>query len=112
MCSGLAQLRRRHVCSTPGCPHLTPCPEHGRPVNASWTPDRDYGAQEHFRNAVFARSLGHCERCGERATVAHHVRPGYAPECGLALCDACHQALDDKARSTRRGFRPFRRDRA
>jgi hypothetical protein len=50
---------------------------------------------------VFARSLGHCERCGARATVAHHVRPGYEAECGLALCDECHMEIDSKARPTR-----------
>jgi hypothetical protein len=76
-----------------------PCPDHSRPVNARWS-ERDPSAQTFFRRAVFARSLGHCERCGERATVAHHVRPGYEPDCGLALCDACHQAIDDKARAT------------
>lgn len=49
-----------------------------------------------------ARSFGHCERCGGLATVAHHVKPGYDPESGLALCDECHMAVDDKARSTKK----------
>jgi hypothetical protein len=78
-----------------------PCPDHGRPANARWS-ERDPAAQDFFRRAVFARSLGHCERCGGRATVAHHIKPGYEPECGLALCDDCHQAIDTKARSTTR----------
>lgn len=94
--------RRTHVCSTPGCPHLAPCPIHSRPENASWSPERDYGAQERFRRLVFARSFGHCERCGARATVAHHDRPGYDPSCGRALCDDCHAAVDNKARKVKR----------
>jgi hypothetical protein len=94
--------RRAHVCSKPGCPHLAPCPDHARDPNASWSTDRDYGAQTRFRKLVFARAFGHCERCGARATVAHHVRPGYEPECGLALCDDCHTEIDNKARRTHR----------
>jgi len=92
-------MRRSHVCSTPGCPNLTPCPDHGRPRNARWSRDRDPRAQSWFRDQVMWRADGICERCQiERATVAHHVRPGYDPECGLALCDACHRAVDNHAR--------------
>jgi len=48
-----------------------------------------------------ARSGGWCERCGfERATVAHHVRPGNEASAGLALCDDCHQEIDVNARRT------------
>jgi hypothetical protein len=91
--------RRSHVCSKPGCPQLTPCPEHGRPRNASWSEGRDRKAQGRFRAAVLQRAQGWCERCGAAATVAHHVKPGYEPEAGLALCDACHRRLDNNARS-------------
>lgn len=94
-------MKRAHVCTTPGCPHLQPCPTHARPENAQWG-QRDNQAQAIFHNAVFARSLGHCERCGARATQAHHVKPGYSADCGLALCDDCHTKVDDKARRTRR----------
>lgn len=95
-------MKRAHVCSTPGCPHLQPCPTHARDRNARWSEERDGPAQERFRRALIARSFGHCERCGMPGTVAHHVRPGYEPECGLYLCDDCHTKVDNKARRTRR----------
>lgn len=92
-------MKRHHVCSKPGCPNFAPCPEHSRPRNASWSEDRDLAKQYHFRKALLTRAGGVCERCGVApATVAHHVRPGYGEQCGLALCDACHMALDHKAR--------------
>ena len=96
-----------HVCSRPGCAKLvtklTPCPDHGRPKNASWSRDRDFKAHNRFRAAVMFRSGGVCERChGAQAKVAHHVRPGYELEDGIAVCDPCHQAIDDKARSVKR----------
>jgi hypothetical protein len=72
-----------------------------RDRNARWG-ERDRAAQERFRQALIARSFGHCERCGAPGTVAHHVRPGYEPECGVYLCEDCHVAVDDKAR--RRGL--------
>src|SRR3954463_54950 len=92
--------RKQHVCSEPGCPELQPCSEHGRDESKGWT-TRDRKAQDFFRRSVFARSSGMCERCPAIATVAHHVRPGYEPECGLALCDECRMAVDNKARRTR-----------
>ena len=91
---------RTHVCSEPGCPQLVPCPKHGRQPGEAWS-TRDYRAQARFRKAVWARSFGHCERCGQPAKVAHHVKPGYDAECGLALCDECHMAIDNKARPSR-----------
>jgi hypothetical protein len=94
-------MKRTHVCSVPGCPYLAPCPDHSRPANARWS-DRDPGAQARFRQALIARAFGHCERCGGPGTVAHHVKPGYTAECGLLLCDDCHQAVDSKARRTRK----------
>ena len=94
--------RRSHVCSQPGCPQLAPCPTHSRRRDAHWSDDRDDRAQAFFRKAVMFRSGGTCERCrAAPATQAHHVRPGYDPDGGLALCDDCHMALDDKARRTR-----------
>lgn len=93
-------MTRQHVCSRPGCPNFSPCPEHARPRNARWSEGRDGKQQGRFRRDVMARARGYCERCGQPATVAHHVRPGYTPDCGLALCDDCHVAVDDKARRT------------
>jgi hypothetical protein len=94
-------MSRQHVCSRPGCPNLTPCPTHGRPRNARWSHERSSRGQHRFRAAVMRRSGGVCERCRRApAVVAHHVRPGDDEAAGLALCDACHMALDDKARST------------
>jgi hypothetical protein len=95
-------MKREHVCSKPGCPNFYPCPTHSRPRNARWSKDRDPREQGRFRAAVMRRSRGICERCHSHpAAVAHHVRPGYDPDAGLALCDTCHAAVDDKARRTR-----------
>jgi len=95
-------VKRVHVCSRPGCPNLEPCPVHARPRNAAWSKDRDHRAQGRFRKAVMRRSHGVCERCHQSpAQVAHHVRPGYDPSAGLALCHDCHRAIDDKARGSR-----------
>lgn len=92
-------MTRSHVCGVPGCPQLTPCPTHARPRNARWSSDRDGAAQNRFSAAVKRRAGGHCERCGASAPLsAHHVRPGYDPALGLALCDGCHAALDHNAR--------------
>jgi len=94
-------MQRVHVCSTPGCPNLAPCPTHARPRNARWSRDRDGAGQRWFRKALIARSGGICERCRVRAgRVAHHDRPGYEPECGRWLCDDCHTAVDNHARRT------------
>jgi hypothetical protein len=96
-------VRRTHVCSVPGCPNLVPCPTHARPRNARWSPERDPRAQAWFRKQVMFRSGGTCERCRvQPATTAHHDRPGYEPECGRALCDDCHMAVDPKARRSTR----------
>lgn len=97
----MARARRTHVCSSPGCPNLAPCPTHARPRNARWSQNRDGAAQHRFRAAVMRRSGGTCERCGQPATTAHHIRPGYMPSDGLAVCDDCHQQLDNNARTTR-----------
>jgi hypothetical protein len=91
-------ITRTHVCSVPGCPQLAPCPTHARDTTGGYS-ERDKRAQAFFRKAVMARSRGVCERCQRApATVAHHVRPGYDAECGLALCRPCHRAVDNKAR--------------
>ena len=93
-----------HCCSTPGCPELVnarnPCPAHGRPLNAHWSTDRDRGAQRKFREAVLARDEYRCTRCkrDDVPLVAHHVRPGYSLEAGVALCEDCHKAVDSSAR--------------
>lgn len=94
-------MTRVHVCSTPGCPNLEPCPLHSRPRNARWSRDRDGKEHHRFRARVMRRAGGVCERCHiARAVVAHHVRPGYDVEDGLALCDECHRELDVNARGS------------
>lgn len=95
-------MSRVHVCSTPGCPNLEPCPVHARPRNARWSHERSSRGQHAFRKAVMRRSGGVCERCRRaRAEVAHHVRPGYDASDGLALCNACHREIDNHARGMR-----------
>jgi cytochrome c553 len=91
------------VCSRPGCPELVdkqhPCSEHGRPLNARWSKDRDGAAQNRFAAAVKARDGHRCVRCGSTWKLqAHHVRPGYEPECGITLCGRCHGLEDKHAR--------------
>lgn len=94
-------MSRTSVCSTPGCPNLKPCPEHGRPRNARWSRERSSRDQHRFRSAVMRRSGGLCERCRRHpAQVAHHVRPGYSAADGLALCHACHREIDVNARGS------------
>ncbi len=97
-------MTRLHVCSSPGCPELVsrdrPCPRHGRPLSARWTEGRDGAAQNRFSRTVLAAAGGVCMRCRRAsATVAHHIRPGYAPSDGIALCDACHADVDEHARA-------------
>jgi 5-methylcytosine-specific restriction endonuclease McrA len=99
------------ACATPGCPELVnaqnPCPQHGRPLNAHWSSDRDRGAQQRFRDAVLARDDWTCQKCGHvdhsgRTLEAHHLRPGYDIEAGVTVCSSsvrgCHKALDPSAR--------------
>jgi 5-methylcytosine-specific restriction endonuclease McrA len=82
------------------CPHLTPCPVHPpRPANAHWSPDRDSTQQARFRKQVLARDGGKCTRCGSTwKLVAHHIKPGYTPDCGTTLCGRCHGEVDKNAR--------------
>lgn len=95
-------MTRYHVCSTPGCPNLEPCPVHARPRNARWSHGRSGKLQHRFHKAIRRRCGGVCERChAAPMTVAHHVRDGWTPDCGLGLCDDCHLAVDNHARRTR-----------
>lgn len=68
--------------------------------HTGWTPTRDRAAQHRFRQALIARSGGHCERCRttQGPMQAHHTKPGYTPDCGLLLCTACHKLEDKHAR--------------
>lgn len=78
-----------HVCATPGCPNLAPCPVHARP---SWSPGRDRAA--HMREARAAkRAHPFCERCGssDELDLHHGAHP-------VILCNTCHQAVDPHAR--------------
>lgn len=96
------------VCSRPGCPHITPCPDHPpRARNASWSTNRDREKQRAFRNAVLARDNFTCTRCGHhdptgRTLQAHHLRPGYSAADGVAVCtsaaNGCHAQIDRNAR--------------
>jgi 5-methylcytosine-specific restriction endonuclease McrA len=109
------RAQKWHVCSHAGpdgsCPELVnrdnPCPTHGRPVNASWSTDRDRSAQQGSADAVLARDHFTCQKCGHVDTSgqtleAHHLRPGYDIEAGLTVCSSsvrgCHKALDPSAR--------------
>jgi hypothetical protein len=82
------------------CPSLLPCATHPpRDRNAPWSEGRNSTEQGRFARALRHRSHGICERCRVKpAQVAHHVRPGYDPSCGLDLCHDCHRAVDAHAR--------------
>lgn len=96
------------VCSHPSCATLVsrenPCPQHGRPVNASWSKDRDHRAHARNRRQVMASPRGaQCERCGAKPNadyplVLHHVKPGDTPDCVLCVCHRCHSEIDNFAR--------------
>lgn len=96
-------MNRQTVCSTRGCTTLVdrahPCPEHGRPLNASWSKDRDWKAHNALRKYLKQTRGDMCERCKvEKWRHMHHVRPGDEPANVLALCQACHKAVDTHAR--------------
>lgn len=95
------------------CPTLVarddPCPTHGRPKNASWSPDRDRAAQHKLRAKVVKARGARCERCGWEALDArgkglqlHHDRPEDVESAVRLLCgrdgNNCHAAVDRHAR--------------
>jgi hypothetical protein len=78
-------VKRVTVCTTPGCAELVtrdlPCPQHGRPVNASWSPQRDRTTHHKLRAVVVKARGPRCERCGKPAEDSrgkglqmHHVQ--------------------------------------
>lgn len=113
--SGVRQ--RVTVCTHTGpdgsCPNLVtpdePCPDHGRPKNASWSPDRDRASLFRLRYAVIKARGARCERCGwasptpqGKGLFLHHIRPEDEPDAVQLLCgdlgNNCHGAIDTKAR--------------
>ncbi len=96
-------MARVHVCSTPGCPNLAPCPKHARPTSQPWSKDRDRQTQHTFRTLTLRRDGYTCRRCGLRDPTgrkldAHHVTSSK----GMTLCNSkgnsCHSAVDNHAR--------------
>lgn len=93
------------------CPNLVskdnPCPIHGRPLNASWSPTRDRTAQHKLR-AITVKARGpRCERCGWNALDTrgkglqlHHYGP--RDDQVTLLCgkdgNNCHKRVDSHAR--------------
>ena len=70
-------------------------------THTGWTKHRDRAAQQRFRNALMARAQGQCEHegCTTRIDLqAHHIHPGYTPDCGLLLCRKHHKQADPQAR--------------
>ena len=89
------------VCTSPGCPKLTPCAVHAAPAwkHAS-TADRGYGWQWARLRASVLREEPCCAHCGRAATTVDHVRPkargGTDERENLqALCAACHTRKTD-----------------
>lgn len=87
------------VCSTPGCAELVdrqhPCAEHGRPLNARWSKDRDGAEHDRFARAA-KRAQPWCSRCGSSEKLdAHHGPNGES----VVLCNDCHCAVDPHARA-------------
>src|SRR4051812_43791863 len=99
------------VCNEPGCSVLIEtdnpnggggkCPSHIR---------RNTRAMRATTSRIKARAKGRCERCGKRAYLErHHIEPRNEDEAmSLALCNACHHALDPTAGKGRggKGSRP------
>lgn len=100
--------QRVSVCPEPSCPNLTPCEVHGRPANASWSPQRDRTSHHKLRAVVVKARGPRCERCGWEALDLrgkgldlHHVKPGDRPEnvtllCGKQSPNNCHAQVDSK----------------
>lgn len=101
--------RSTKVCTTPGCPEIVtasePCPKHGRPLNASWSPQRDRKSHWKLRMQVIKARGARCERCGKpgedargKGIAMHHHGPQDLPEHVTLLCNDCHRAVDSHAR--------------
>lgn len=93
------------VCAVPGCYELTPCIQHSRPKNASWSPQRDRKAHHKLRAVVVKARGPRCERCGwealdsrGRGLQMHHHGPKDLPEHVTLLCRKCHRDVDRSAR--------------
>lgn len=98
-----------HTGPNGSCPNLVskdePCPTHGRPKNASWSPDRDRKAHWKLRMAVIKARGAQCERCRKPAEDGrgkglqmHHIRPGNTPADVILTCRDCHKEIDTHAR--------------
>lgn len=83
--------RAGSVCSTPGCPNLTPCAAHTR---KPWTGSHSRGFPASTRRRILQRDP-QCP-CGAPATEADHIVPvahgGTHDETnGQGLCHDCHR---------------------
>ena len=93
-------MARVHVCSTPGCPQLEPCPIHGRARQRrrsnGWT-HRDGNRAAHMRwrrKAIKAHPS--CELCGSTDKLDAHHKPDGTPQ---VLCNWHHCQVDPYARA-------------
>jgi 5-methylcytosine-specific restriction endonuclease McrA len=104
------------ICPEPGCAEIvskkSPCPKHGRPLNAPWSKNRspaERAAQARMRKQALARDNFTCQRCGHHDSTGktldvHHTRGAhtYALEFAETLCNSkangCHRARDPWAR--------------
>lgn len=99
-------MKRTHVCSHPGCGHLSPCPVHSRPASAPWSKHRQPGEGrqraelKRARIALVGREA--CEVCGSTDRVVLHHERGVqlVPklEHTKLLCHEHHRAVDHWAR--------------
>lgn len=103
-------------CAEPGCPNLVTkdgvyrCEDHYRPYMNQWKKPRDvdYGKGWALKSKMFLRAHPDCERCGEKAVLAHHIirkRDGGSDDDDNleALCNACHEAEHVNERWGKRG---------
>lgn len=101
-------MRAARICAVPGCSVLirdgSYCPEHQaqrrreHDARRGTPSQRGYGAHWRMIRARFLRKHPRCERCGGRATIAHHivrVRDGgrHTDDNLQALCASCHSKL-------------------
>lgn len=106
----MSPTKPRSPCGQPRCPHLRPCPVHGK---RPWEHDRPSAAARGYgprwkklREVILNRDGGLCVPCRaeDRITVATHVdhivakaNGGTDDEANLrAICKRCHDSKSGK----------------
>lgn len=102
----MAPMKPKQPCSVPGCPHLKPCPVHGKRPWEGRPPANQRGydwAWSRLRARVL-KEQPYCAVCGKPATSVHHRVPrSRRREDLIPLCKIHHdQATAKQAAAARR----------